>query len=83
VPLLDHLDQTWSQQIILFRRARAMLHGRTEIAGFRQKSYKTLQAMARKTAPFQRKINGMDVVQGELLNGKTAPLILLTFVYRI
>jgi hypothetical protein len=31
------------------------------------KSYKTLQALARKTAAFQRKINGMGVVQGELL----------------
>ncbi len=30
------------------------------------KSYKTLQAIARKTAAFQRKVNGMGVVQGEL-----------------
>ncbi|AMY72318.1 hypothetical protein AKL17_3p0162 (plasmid) [Frigidibacter mobilis] len=43
-----------------------MLHGTTEIAGFPQKLYKTLQAMASKTAAFQRKINDMDVVQGEL-----------------
>jgi len=42
-----------------------MLHGRTEIAGFRWKSCETLQAMARKTATFQRKINGMGVVQGK------------------
>jgi hypothetical protein len=42
--------------------------GRTEIAGFPLKSYKTLQAMARETATFQRKINGMGVVQDELLN---------------
>jgi hypothetical protein len=40
--------------------------GGTEIAGLRRKSYKTLQAMARKTTTFQRKINGMSVVQGEL-----------------
>ncbi|AMY72305.1 hypothetical protein AKL17_3p0149 (plasmid) [Frigidibacter mobilis] len=33
-----------------------MLHGTTEIAGFPQKLYKTLQAMASKTAAFQRKI---------------------------
>ena len=32
------------------------------------KSYKTLQAMATKIAPFQCKINGMGVVQGELCN---------------
>jgi hypothetical protein len=30
------------------------------------KSYKTLQATARRTTAFHRKINGMDVVQGEL-----------------
>jgi hypothetical protein len=40
--------------------------GRAEIAGFRRKSYKTLQAMARKTATFQSELNGMAVVQGEL-----------------
>ena len=65
VPPVDHVDQTRAQQVILFQRARAMLHGRTEIAGFRWKSCETLQAMARKTATFQRKINGMGVVQGE------------------
>jgi hypothetical protein len=42
--------------------------GRTEIAGFPLKSYKTLQAMAREAATFQRKINGMSVVQSELVN---------------
>jgi hypothetical protein len=46
-----------------------MLHGRTEIAGFPQKLYKTLQAMASKTAAFQREINGMGLVQGELIRG--------------
>ncbi|WP_229804334.1 hypothetical protein, partial [Gemmobacter lanyuensis] len=40
--------------------------GRTEIAGFRPKSYKTLQAIARKTTLFHREINDMSVVQGEL-----------------
>jgi hypothetical protein len=40
----------------------------TKIAGFLLKSYKTQQDMARKTTTFQRKINGMSVVQGELLN---------------
>lgn len=33
------------------------------------KLYKILQAMARKTAAFQRKIEGMDIIQGELLCG--------------
>jgi hypothetical protein len=41
--------------------------GGTKIAGFRPKSYKTLQSEARKTVPFQREINGMGIVQGELL----------------
>jgi len=40
--------------------------GGTRIAGFRHKSYKILQVVARKTAMFQREINGMGVVQGEL-----------------
>lgn len=39
--------------------------GGTEIAGFRQKSYKTLQAMVRKIASFHFKINGMRIIQGE------------------
>jgi hypothetical protein len=39
------------------------------------KSYKTLQAVARKTAAFQRKINGMGVVQGELLNIADFPVL--------
>jgi hypothetical protein len=38
----------------------------TEIAGFPLKSYETLQAVARKTATSQNKINGIGVVQGEL-----------------
>jgi hypothetical protein len=66
VPLVDHVDQTRTQQIILFRRARAVLHGRTEIAGFQTKLYETLQQMVRKTTPFQHEINHIDVVQGEL-----------------
>jgi hypothetical protein len=41
--------------------------GGTEIARFRPKSYKILRPEARKTAMFQREINGMGVVQGELL----------------
>jgi hypothetical protein len=41
--------------------------GGTKIAGFRPKSYKTLQSEARKTVPFQHKINDMEIVQGELL----------------
>jgi hypothetical protein len=39
---------------------------RTEIAGFRHISYKTLQAVARKTISFLLEINGMGIVQGEL-----------------
>jgi hypothetical protein len=42
--------------------------GRTKIAGFRRKSYKTLQTLARKTATFHHNINAMDVVQGELIS---------------
>ncbi len=41
--------------------------GKTKIAGFRRTSYKTLQAAARKTTPFLLEINGMGIVQGELM----------------
>jgi hypothetical protein len=68
VALVDHVDQPRTQQIILFLSARAVLHGRDQIAGFRRKSYKTLRVVARKTTTFQRKINGMRVVQGELVS---------------
>jgi hypothetical protein len=47
-----------------------VLHGRTKIAGFRQKSYKTLRPEARKTTMFQREINDMSVVQAELLRSR-------------
>ena len=41
--------------------------GRAEIAGFRLKSYKTLQTLVRKTATFHHNINGMDVVPGRTI----------------
>jgi hypothetical protein len=49
VALIDQVDQTRAEQVILFKRARAVLHLHTEIAGLSMKSYKTLQAEARKT----------------------------------
>ena len=45
-----------------------MLHGRTEIAGFQPKLYKTLQKMASKTTSYTHEINGFGVVKGELPN---------------
>ena len=48
VALIDQVDQARAEQVILFRRARAVLHLHTEIAGFSMKSYKTLQAEASK-----------------------------------
>ncbi len=44
-----------------------MLHGRTEIAGFQPKLYKTLQKMASKTTSYTHEINGFGVVKGEPL----------------
>ena len=41
-----------------------MLHGQTEIAGFRLESCETLQASARATASVQHEINRMTIVQG-------------------
>ena len=48
-----------------------MLHGKTKVAGFQPKLYKTLQKMASKTTSYTHEINGFGVVQGELciLNG--------------
>ena len=66
MPLINQVDQTRAEQVILFRWARAVLHLHTEIAGFAMKSYKTLQAEARKTVTVQCKIAGMEGVQGEL-----------------
>jgi hypothetical protein len=43
-----------------------MLHGGTEIAGFRAKSYENLQAMASETGTVHRKINGLVLIQREL-----------------
>ena len=48
VALIDHVDQSRAEQVILFGQARAVLHLDTEIAGFSMKSYKTLRAEARK-----------------------------------
>jgi hypothetical protein len=44
--------------------------GGTEIAEFRPQSYRTLQAVASKTAAFYSEFNGLGVVQGELPNKK-------------
>jgi len=41
--------------------------GGTEIAGFRRKSYKTLQAKARETTTFQRKINGIGLFRANFI----------------
>jgi hypothetical protein len=55
-----------------------MLHGRTEIAGFQPKLYKTLQKMASKTTSYTHKINGFGDVQGELITLKTQAAIMAT-----
>jgi hypothetical protein len=66
MPRIDHIDQPWAKKVILFRWARAVFHGRTEIAGFSLELYESLQSEARKTHLIQHKINEMAVVQGEL-----------------
>jgi hypothetical protein len=80
VPRIDHIDQPWAKKVILFRWARAVLHGRTEIAGFSLELYKSLQLEARKTRLIQHKINEMAVVQCERVN--TASWIDLTTLGR-
>ena len=39
---IDHVDQSWTQQVILFWRAFAMLHWRIQIARFQTGSYKEI-----------------------------------------
>jgi hypothetical protein len=47
---------------------------RTGTAGFLLKSYETLQATARESGAFQRKINDMEIVQGERIKGNISDL---------
>ena len=48
--------------------------GRTEIAGFRPKSYKNLQMNARKMANLSNEIQGFRIVQAELILFSTQPI---------
>jgi hypothetical protein len=46
--------------------------GRTEIAEFQPKTYKTLRSKARKNTIFQSEINDMGIVQGEQPSSTTS-----------
>jgi hypothetical protein len=52
---MPQVDQKRTQQIILFRKAWAMLHGRTEIAGFQPKLYKPCRPWREKLQCFNAK----------------------------
>ena len=52
-----------------------MLHGRTEIAGLQPKLYKPLQKMASKTTSYTHEINGLRVVQANLVGFRLKPAI--------
>ncbi|WP_347141065.1 hypothetical protein, partial [Paracoccus sp. SSK6] len=60
---IDHIDQSWAEQVILFRGAGMRLHRRPEIARFLAKAYETLQFKANKTAASTNEINELRVVQ--------------------
>ena len=49
VAQIDQVNQTRAEQVILFKRASAVLHSHAKIAGLSMKSYETLQAEVRKT----------------------------------
>lgn len=66
VARIDHVDQSWAEQVILFRSAGMGFHRRPEIAGFLAKAYETLQFKANKTAASAHKINAVEVVQAGL-----------------
>jgi hypothetical protein len=58
---------------------------RTEIAGFRPKSYKNLQAKARETANLSNEIRAFRIIQAELImdpvrNAKVGTGTLLTLI---
>lgn len=56
-------DQSWTEQVILFRGAGMGLHRRPEIAGFLAKAYESLQSKANKTASSLHIIKAFPVVQ--------------------
>jgi hypothetical protein len=66
VARINHIDQSWAEQVILFRGAGMGLHRRPEIAGFLPKAYETLQFKANETAVSAHKINEVEVVQAGL-----------------
>jgi len=45
---VDQIDQTWTEEIILFSGAHVVFHRQTKIAGFLMKSSKPGPEMARK-----------------------------------
>ncbi|WP_211657867.1 hypothetical protein, partial [Paracoccus aminovorans] len=60
---INHIDQSWTEQVILFRDAGMGLHRRPEIAELLAEAYETLQFKANKTANSEPKINVVEVVQ--------------------
>lgn len=63
---IDHVDQSWTEQVILPRGAGMWLHRRPGIAGFLHQRYKTLQFKANRTAASARNIIAVGVVQAGL-----------------
>lgn len=64
---IDHVDQSRTEQVILFRGAGMGFHRRPEIAGFLAKAYETLQFKTNETASSAHKINAVRVVQAGLI----------------
>jgi hypothetical protein len=67
---VDQVDEPWAKEIILLRRARAVLHWEPDIAGFWAKSYETLHIKSTETSRLHRKIKCFDVAQAELIRSR-------------
>jgi len=55
---VDRIDQTWTEEIILFSGAHVVFHRQTKIAGFLMKSSKPGPEMARKPPQYNTKSMG-------------------------
>ena len=77
---IDHVDQSRTEQVILFRGAGMGLHRRPEFAGFLLKAYETLQFKANETASSAHKINAVRVVQAGLIS---LPIMLVNYFLRL
>ena len=66
MPTIDHIDQTRTQQIILFLSARTVLHGQNRNCKVSAQIMQNLGVKSEKNQISLQEINDMGLVQGEL-----------------